>query len=314
MATYTVHAGHAKDGNSYSGAAGYCKESVEDRLIKDAVVKYLRAAGHTVQDCTVDQGQSQSGIITEIKKKINSCTGATANISIHLNASRKASVDGKIKGVECEVYSNTGQTSEMANRICKKIGALGFTNRGVKERTDLGVLKGITNGGVNILVECFFCDDEDDYKFYQKIRPNAIGQAIAEGILNQNIKPQTGWIEQSEKWYFYYEGQPMTSSWIHDARGNWSYLTADGTAVMSGWQEIDCKWYYFDSNCYMQASEWIEYKGKWYYLQDDGSMATDCYIKSKDKDIYYWVNTDGVWMPEWNTSKPNTSKYRVLRG
>lgn len=311
MATYTVHAGHAKDGNSYSGAAGYCKESVEDRLIKDAVVKYLRAADHVVRDCTVDQGQSQSGIITEIKKKINSCTGATANISIHLNAAKKAPTDGKIKGVECEVYSNTGKTAEVASCICKKISALGFTNRGVKERTDLGVLKGITNGGVNILVECFFCDDEDDYNRYCKVGADAIGQAIAEGILNQSIKLQAGWIEESGKWYYYKDGQQLRSEWIQ-TNGKWYYLNENGV-MLTGWQLIGGKWYYLDASGAMQTG-WMLLDGKWYYLQDDGAMATDCYIKSGDKDIYYWVNTDGVWMPEWNTSNPNTSKYRVLRG
>ena len=193
MAKYTVHGGHAKHGNRNSGAVGYCSESLVDRLIKDAVIKYLRQAGHTVYDCTVDSGITQSSIITAIKKKINSYSGVTANISIHLNACNKSKKDGKTKGVECCIYSLADKnTVSIAGRICNKIAALGFTNRGIKERTNLGVLKKINNGGLNILVEAFFCDDEDDYNVYTKVGADAFGKAIAEAIINANIGTDWG--------------------------------------------------------------------------------------------------------------------------
>lgn len=179
MAIYTVHGGHAAQGRSYCGASGYCSESTEDRKIKDSVIKYLILAGHTVYDCTVDNGTSQSNIISQIKNKINSCNGVTANISIHLNC-----YNGNAKGTECCVYSNSGQAGELAKRICSEISDLGFLNRGVKERTDLGVLKGITNGGANILVETFFCDSSQDFDTYKNIGADSLGKAIAEGILN----------------------------------------------------------------------------------------------------------------------------------
>lgn len=185
---FTVHAGHAKQGNAYSGASGYVHESVENRLIKDAIIKYLREAGHEVFDCTVDSGVSQSGIITEIKRKINSYTNIAANISVHLNACTTSPSDGNTKGTECCVYSDSGSTKEMADRICANIASLGFKNRGNKVRTDLGVLNGIRNGGINILVETFFCDDEDDVRAYQTCGgADAFGKAIAVGILNQKI-------------------------------------------------------------------------------------------------------------------------------
>ena len=75
----------------------------------------------------------------------------------------------------------------MSTRICKNMNALGFTNRGNKVRTDLGVLKGIKNGGLNILVEIFFCDDQDDFNLYSKVGADAIGKAIAEGIVGKTI-------------------------------------------------------------------------------------------------------------------------------
>ena len=188
MAIYTVHGGHAKHGNKYCGAVGYCSESLVDRDIAKSVKKWLEAAGHTVYDCSVDSGISQGNIISKIKKNINSHYGVTANISIHLNAASKSKADGKIKGCETLVYASGSRDAVIANRINIEMKLLGFTNRGVKKRTDLGILKGITNGGANILVECFFCDDQDDYQLFSKVGFDAIGKDIACGITGKSIK------------------------------------------------------------------------------------------------------------------------------
>ncbi len=187
MAVYTVHGGHAKQGNKYCGASGYCYESTEDRKIKDAVIKWLRVDGHTVYDCTIDSGLSQSNIISKIKKQINSHKNVTANISIHLNACTKSAKDGKVKGTEVCVYALGTDADKLGKKICKNMAALGFTNRGTKARTNLGVLKGITNGGANLLVEALFCDDQDDYILYKATGADAVGKAIAEGIVGHEI-------------------------------------------------------------------------------------------------------------------------------
>lgn len=192
MAVYTVHGGHAAHGKKNCGAVGYCSESLVDRQIKDAVIKHLRLMGHTVYDCTVDSGLTAGTIITAIKKKINSHAGVTANISIHLNASTKSKADNKTKGTECLVYSLSDKTAcDISTRICANMKKLGFTNRGIKERTNLAVLKGIKNGGTNILVESLFCDDEDDYKLLNSVGTDRIGKAIAEGIVGQAVVNKT---------------------------------------------------------------------------------------------------------------------------
>ena len=193
MAKYTVHAGHAPHGKLGAGAVGYCSESLIDRKIKDSVINWLRIDGHIAIDCTYEKAGTQSGIISAIKKKINAEQNVQANISIHLNAlPKKTGKDNKTTGTECWVYPNNKSSREMANRIVAKIAALGFKSRGVKESTSLGVLKGIKNGGANVLVECFFCNDYDDYILFTKLGAEAIGKAIAEGIIGHNIgkKPE----------------------------------------------------------------------------------------------------------------------------
>lgn len=187
MARYTVHGGHAAHGKKYCGAVGYCSESLVDRAICAAVIKWLKNAGHQAFDVSVDSGISQSNIISKIKKNINYYRSCSANISIHLNAATKVKADGKVKGSEVLVYSTTSNDAFIANRICLELKALGFTNRGVKTRKDLGILKGITNGGANVLVECFFCDDQDDYNLFNKVGVDAIGKAIAMGIIGRAI-------------------------------------------------------------------------------------------------------------------------------
>ena len=187
MAIYTVHAGHAAQGYKNSGACGFCAESVVDRQIARSVKAWLEKEGHTVFDCTVDEGLTPGIIISKIKKKINSHKGAVANISIHLNAFKKTKEDFQIKGSEALVYSILGNDALMARKILAELAFLGFSSRGVKKRTDLGILKGINNGGVNILVEVFFCDDEDDYFLYKRLGADVIGKAIAQGILGKII-------------------------------------------------------------------------------------------------------------------------------
>ena len=188
---YTVHAGHAPQGKLGHGAVGYCDESDVARSIKNSVISWLNIDGNLVVDCTYEKAGLQAVIVSAIKKKINAEQNVTANISIHLNANKKRSKDNKTTGCECWVYTGDNTATNLGNSILRRLSALGFTNRSVKSTTSLGVLKGIKNGGINILVEVFFCDDEDDFLLYNKLGTDKIGQAIAEGIVGHSISTAT---------------------------------------------------------------------------------------------------------------------------
>ena len=43
-------------------------------------------------------------------------------------------------------------------------------------------------------------------------------------------------------------------------------------------------------------------------------MARSTYIKSKDSklNIYYWVNENGVYEPQWDTPTPDLVKYNLV--
>lgn len=85
MATYNVHAGHCPQDQGAYGAVGILQESVEDRIVKNAVIAKLEALGHTVYDCTCDENTSQNGCLAAIVAKCNS-HNVDLDISIHLNS------------------------------------------------------------------------------------------------------------------------------------------------------------------------------------------------------------------------------------
>ena len=178
----TVHAGHNKNGKIACGASDYIDESKEARIICRKVIQLLRKKGITAYNCTVNNGTSQSDVLAKIVKKCN-VKDRQLDISIHFNSSVHSPANGKTTGVEVLVYANTGMKANVAKRICNQISKIGFTNRGVKVRTDLYVLKRTTAPA--LLVEVCFVSDQDDAKLY-KANKNAVAQAIVKAILNYN--------------------------------------------------------------------------------------------------------------------------------
>lgn len=186
MATYNVHAGHCPQGQGASGAVGILQESVEDRIVKDEVIRLLRAEGHTVYDCTCDENTTKQGCLNKIVAKCNQHS-VDLDISLHLNSGRNDyGGDGSTGGVEVWNY-DTG-TQEISDRICEAIATeLGIHNRRTKYDKDLFVLANTKSKA--LLVECCFVDDADDAKVWDAKR---CAKAIVRGILNKEISGTTG--------------------------------------------------------------------------------------------------------------------------
>jgi hypothetical protein len=181
MAVYNVHGGHNR---IVPGASSYLDEVTEDRKITAGVISLLRSAGHTAYDCTDDAGRTAGANLANIVAKCNA-HAADLDISIHQNAALKDPGDGKTKGVEVFVYSTSSKAKAAAERVCRNIAALGFTNRGVKVSTGLYVLR--NTKAPAMLIETCFVDDKDDADLYNRVGVNAICKAIAEGIMNKAV-------------------------------------------------------------------------------------------------------------------------------
>lgn len=181
-----VHAGHNPDGKIACGAVGLIKESTEARKVKNSVISMLKSLGHTVYDCTVDDGTSQSNVLTKIVKKCNAHT-VDLDVSIHFNSGASDKVgNGKTTGTEVYIYSASEGAKHYAENVCKEIAALGFKNRGVKVRTDLYVLRKTDSPAM--LIECCFVDDKDDVQLYNA---EAMSTAIVKGITGQVVAQTT---------------------------------------------------------------------------------------------------------------------------
>ena len=182
-----IHAGHNPEGKVACGARGILDESREDRIVKNKVIQLLRAAGHDVLDCTVDDGVSQGDVLRRIVEKCNSRI-ADLDLSIHFNSGRNDYVgDGSIGGTEVFLYniSESNKTAIIYGKsIVEKIGDLGFRIRDdaipdhVKTDSQLYVLRNTKAPAV--LIECCFVDDKDDAELYDA---DKMAQAIADGVI-----------------------------------------------------------------------------------------------------------------------------------
>lgn len=182
MAVYNISAGHNPDGKTACGAIGVIKESTEARNVVKYLIEYLRSEGHTVYDCTCNNGTSKKNVLEKIVSRCNA-RKSDLDVSIHFNAgANDEKGNGNTTGVEVLVRSALSSAKPAASRICKNVAALGFKNRGVKIRDDLYFLN--QTRAVALLVECCFVDDKDDCKIYNAKK---MAKAIAEGILNKKI-------------------------------------------------------------------------------------------------------------------------------
>ena len=71
------------------------------------------------------------------------------------------------------------------------------------------------------------------------------------------------------------------------------------------------RWWWKNSDGSYPKSEWKTIAGKDYCFGPDGYLFVECYIKSEVNSNYYWVDDDGVYMSQYDTTTPDR-KYRVV--
>ncbi|MCF0149660.1 MAG: N-acetylmuramoyl-L-alanine amidase [Clostridium sp.] len=167
-----------------TGASALIDETIEDRKVKDSIIKYLSLLGHEVLDVTPGNMDTDNDLVFGVSKANN--WGADLFISDHFNKAFN-SYDGAL-GTEVWVYSkgdNITSDEEVGTRIVNAIAELGFKNRGVKESKELYELKATKMA--SIIVETCFVEATEDVALYRKLGPDKIGQVIAEAISNKKI-------------------------------------------------------------------------------------------------------------------------------
>lgn len=162
-----INAGHTKLGTG-TGAVGQVTESIENRKIAYELMKQLSSTNHEVIPIVIDKSSNN------LKEAVSVANSKKCDlfISIHLNAGG---------GQGCECYTYKGEKHKEAINICNNLNKLGFRNRGVKDGTNMYVVKYTTMKAV--LVEVCFVDNPNDVQLYKKVGIEKIAEAIKKGVI-----------------------------------------------------------------------------------------------------------------------------------
>lgn len=171
-----------RGGHNYSvpGASGRISETKEDRLVKDAIIKYLKAAGKTVMDVTAPD--SCNTIMSDLAYGVDKANnwGAGLFISVHFN-NAYSDYHGAI-GSEVYCYSDIPE----AHKAMNALASLGFKNRGVKIDRNLYELR--KTNMPSILIEVCFVEASEDVELYKRLGPDKIGKTIVEHLLGTKVE------------------------------------------------------------------------------------------------------------------------------
>lgn len=181
-----IDPGHNFSGADTGASGNGLREQDVTFIIGDKLYKLLEEAGHEVSISREyiyhNVGSSLAESINIRAQKANSVK-ADLFVSIHCNAH-----DTRAKGTETLVYSTKSEAYPIAKRVQKAIvERLGTFDRGVKVRTDLGVLEDTKMPA--LLVETAFIDNEKDAELLLN-RTDDFAKAIFEGITGEKVKEE----------------------------------------------------------------------------------------------------------------------------
>ncbi len=171
-----VDCGHTISGQPGSGATGYIKESEETRAVGYALMYYLRERGVTVIDCTNDRASSTQDNLSQIVAAANR-QPLDLFVSIHFNS-------GGGRGTE--VYTYNAERFRQAELVCENMAKLGFINRGIKNGSNLYVIR--RTDARAMLVEVCFVDTQSDVDLYKRVGAEQIAGAIGDAILGEQFE------------------------------------------------------------------------------------------------------------------------------
>lgn len=165
-----INCGHTISGTPGSGATGYLNESNETRAVGYKLMELLKQKGHTVIDCTDNESPSASANLKNI------CALANAQpldmfLSIHFNAGG---------GMGTEVFTYGSGDVACAGKMKSALYKLGFKDRGIKDGSNLYVIKNTKAPAA--LIEVCFVDTKTDAELYARLGAEKVAEALAEAI------------------------------------------------------------------------------------------------------------------------------------
>ena len=171
------------------GALGIIDETIENRKVYKALIKYLNIAGHNVIDVTPGECDVNTDLYLGVQKAKEN--NSELFLSIHFDKAYDR-YEGAL-GTGTWIYGAGGKAEIYAKRIVDNVSkGTGLKNRGVKTNPKLYELRKTSMPAV--LVEVCFCEATEDVRIYKEKGPDLIGKLIAEAInekeIEENIKPE----------------------------------------------------------------------------------------------------------------------------
>lgn len=171
------------------GALGIIDETIENRKVYKALIKYLNIAGHNVIDVTPGDCDVNTDLYLGVQKAKEN--NSELFLSIHFDKAYDK-YEGPL-GTGTWIYGRGGKAEIYAKRIADNLSkGTGLKNRGVKTNPKLYELRKTSMPAV--LVEVCFCEATEDVRIYREKGPDLIGKLIAEAInekeIEENIKPE----------------------------------------------------------------------------------------------------------------------------
>ena len=169
------------------GALGIIDETIENRKVYKALIKYLNIAGHNVIDVTPGECDVNTDLYLGVQKAKDN--NSELFLSIHFDKAYDR-YEGAL-GTGTWIYGRGGKAEIYAKRIVDNLSkGTGLKNRGVNSK--LYELRKTSMPAV--LVEVCFCEATEDVRIYREKGPDLIGKLIAEAInekeIEENIKPE----------------------------------------------------------------------------------------------------------------------------
>lgn len=272
------------------GAVGNIAEETIINSVGNIVIEKLKELGHEVIELRPSSATTVGNSLYQRYTKANNYN-VDMCVSIHANAGG---------GIGTEVFTYRGKEVLQARAVLNNIVSLGFKNRGIKDGSNLSMVKN-PNATAMLIEICFV--DSSDTDLYKSLGAEVIAMEIVEGltgkkftdnkgewILDENgwwykhtdgSYPKDKWEKINNNWYLFDSKGYMLYGWQYSNGSNWYYLgLEDDGAMKTGWVFNDNKWYYMNSNGAMQIG-WLKINNKWYYFDKSGAMQTG------------WINVDG---------------------
>ncbi|CAM2939002.1 N-acetylmuramoyl-L-alanine amidase [Hathewaya histolytica] len=176
-----IDTGHTLTGADTGAQGNGLREEVLTREVGKYVISKLKALGHTVMECALDNADTLGQSLAHRYNTAND-NNVDLFVSIHFNCFNSCAYG-------TEVFTWKGNKTSRADAVLKNLVSLGFVNRGIKDGSKLAVIK--NTKAESMLIEVCFIDNVTDIARYKNYGPEKIADAIVKGLVGESIGTST---------------------------------------------------------------------------------------------------------------------------